>query len=70
MLRSGLARLNDFARGLLGDLAERDVLYWLDVKGLIEEFDKNILGLGKMLWCLCSVELNLRSGNIPVPERS
>lgn len=64
------AQFNDFARGLLDDLAERDVLYWLDVKGLIEEFDKNILGLGKMLWCLCSVELNLRSGNIPVPERS
>ena len=64
------AQFNDFARGLLSDLAERDVLYWLDVKGLIEEFDKNILGLGKMLWCLCSVELNLRSGNIPVPERS
>lgn len=59
---------NEFARGLIRSLAERRVLYWLDPLALMEEFDKDILGLGKILWCLCSVELNLQAGRLPLPD--
>lgn len=62
-------QFNHFARDLLISLARRDIIYWLDIGGLLEEFDNNILGLGKILWCLCSVELNFRSGNIKLPEK-
>lgn len=57
-----------FALTLIRSLAERDILYWLDPLGLVEEFEKDILGLGKILWCLCSVELNIRAGKLPVPS--
>lgn len=59
---------NEFAKELITSLAERKILYWLDPMALMEEFEKDILGLGKILWCLCSVELNLRAGKLPIPE--
>lgn len=60
---------HQFATELISSLARRKILYWLDPMGLMEEFEKDILGLGKILWCLCSVELNLRAGRLPMPEK-
>ena len=59
---------NEFARELIRSLARRKVIYWLDPMELLKEFDKDVLGLGKILWCLISVELNFRSGSLPIPE--
>ena len=59
---------NEFARELITSLARRDVIYWLDPMELLKEFDKDVLGLGKILWCLVSLELNFRAGGLPIPE--
>ena len=60
---------NAFARGLIHALAERRIMPWVDILGLLEEFDRDILGLGKLLWALVSLELNLRAGRLPEPDR-
>ena len=59
---------NEFSRELIQSLGRRNVLYWLDPIELLKEFDKDVLGLGKILWCLISVELNFRAGTLPIPE--
>ena len=59
---------NEFARGLIQTLARRNVIYWLDPIELLDEFDKDVLGLGKIIWCLISVELNFRAGTLPIPD--
>ena len=60
---------NAFARGLIHSLADRRIMTWVDIPGLLDEFDRDILGLGKLLWALTSLELNLRAGRLPEPDR-
>lgn len=59
---------NAFARTLIASLAERRIMPWVDIPGLLDEFDQEILGLGKLLWALLSLELNLRAGRLPEPD--
>ena len=60
---------NEFSRELIHSLARRNVIYWLDPIELLDEFDRDVLGLGKLIWCLVSVELNFRAGTLPIPEK-
>ena len=60
-------KFNEFSRELIHSLGRRNVIYWLDPIELLEEFDKDVLGLGKIIWCLISVELNFRAGRLPIP---
>ena len=60
---------NAFARELIQSLADRRIMPWVDIPALLEEFDRDILGLGKLLWALVSLELNLRAGRLPEPDR-
>lgn len=56
---------NSFARKLMLSLARRRILPWLDIEELVRELDRDVLGLGKAICCLCSVELNIRAGRLP-----
>ena len=61
---------HSFATELITSLGRRDVLPWLSPIDLLDHLEKDILGLGKILWCLCSVELNLRAGKLPLPDHA
>ncbi len=65
MLWAENPNFNTFARTLMLSLAGRRLLHWLDPAGIVEELDRDPLGLGKIIVCLCSVELNIRAGRLP-----
>lgn len=65
LLRSENENFNNFARTLMLSLANRRLLFWLDIAAIVDEIDRNPLGLGKIIVCLCSVELNIRAGRLP-----
>lgn len=58
---------NRFARELMESVAARGFITWFDPREIIEEIDRDVLGLGRIIWCLCSVELNIRAGRLPDP---
>jgi hypothetical protein len=57
--------LNSFAREPMLSVFRRKILHWIDIEELVRELDRNVLGLGKAICCLCSVELNIRAGRLP-----
>lgn len=58
---------NAFARDLIKSLAARRFITWFDPHDVLDELDRDVLGLGKIIWCLCSVELNIRANRLPDP---